>query len=166
MTNINETCNQPVVDVFVADRELLIALACRIVDSRAVAEELVQESWIRWQGRDYRASDARPILRRIVSNLAKDWRRSNTAEQSALGEVHAFYATAPSSESALIAKNELLLVIRTLGKMSARHRRAFRLRTLEGRTYKEIGARLGLSISHARNLVEQVIVEIVLVLDA
>lgn len=166
MTNKAETCSEPVLDVFVADRELLIALAYRIVDSRAVAEELVQESWIRWQRRDYLASDARPILRRIVSNLAKDWRRSQTAEQTALGEVQAFYASAPSSESALIAKNELLLVIRTLGKMSPRHRRAFRMRTVDGKTYKDIGARLGLSISHARNLVEQVIVEIVLVLDA
>lgn len=151
--------------VFLSDRERLINLACRVVESRAVAEEIVQESWIRWHGQSYEPSQARPIFRRIVANLAKDWRRSRTAEVAALSEVKAFYATAPSAETAMIAKSELLLVIRTLKKLPRRNIQAFRLRTIEGKTYKDIGARLGLSISHSRNLVEHVLVEVILALD-
>lgn len=98
--------------------------------------------------------------------MAKDWRRSYSVKKSPLGEVNAFLAIAPGSESALIARDELLLAIHTLGKLPDRHRRACRLRTIEGKSYKEIGARRGVSVSHARNLVEQVIVEIALALDA
>ncbi|MEM1079374.1 MAG: RNA polymerase sigma factor [Pseudomonadota bacterium] len=165
MTNATDPSSIAPERVFVSDRELLIQLALRVVESRAVAEELVQESWIRWHGRSYPVQDARPIFRRIVTNLAKDWRRSRTAESAALSEVQAFYGAAPSAETAFIAKSELLMVIRTLQRMPARHVKAFRLRTIEGKTYKQIGARLGLSISHARNLVEEVILEVILTLD-
>lgn len=151
--------------VFVSDRERLIGLACRIVESRAVAEEIVQDSWIRWDSHSYEPKDARPIFRRIVTNLAKDWRRRRTAETAALAEVQTYYAASPSTENAIVAKSELLRVVKTLKKMPRRNIVAFRLRNIEGKTYKEIAARLDLSISHARNLVEQVIVEVILALD-
>ncbi|MEM8555195.1 MAG: RNA polymerase sigma factor [Pseudomonadota bacterium] len=165
MTDARDSTNEMAEGVFVSDRELLIQLATRIVESRAVAEELVQESWLRWHGKDYREADARPIFRRIVSNLAKDWRRSRTVEANALVDVQALYDTAPSTEAAVIARDELAIVLRTLQKMSRRQIRAFRMRTIDGKTYREIGERLGLSLSHARNLVEQVIFEVTLALD-
>ena len=151
--------------VFVSDRELLIKLACRIVESRAVAEEIVQESWLRWYGKDYNALQARPIFRRIVSNLAKDWRRSRTTETQVLSEIEAISSYAPSAERDVIARSELALVIRTLESMSNNHIRAFRMRALDGKTYKEIGRNLGVSVSQAHRLIEQVFVELVLALE-
>ncbi|WP_165390275.1 RNA polymerase sigma factor [Thalassococcus sp. S3] len=150
---------------FVSDRERLIDLALRIVDSRAVAEEIVQESWIRWHGKEYAQAEAGPIFRRIVSNLAKDWRRSRTAEQVALSEIYERRNATPSTETAVIARNELSIIVRTLLSMSDRHVRAFRMRMIEGRTYKEIGQALGLSVSHSHKLIEQVMVEIYFALD-
>lgn len=150
---------------FMDDRERLIALASRIVESRAVAEEIVQESWLRWQGRRYEPSDAKPIFRRIVSNLAKDWRRSRTVEFSVLSEVQQLYSSAPCTETAVIARAELLVVIHTLRRLPKRHVHAFRMRTIENKTYREISQQLDLSISHARNLVEHVIIEVILALD-
>lgn len=151
--------------VFVNEREVLIELACRIVESRAVAEEIVQESWLRWQGRDYKSSHARPIFRRIVSNLATDWYRSRRAERGLLSDVYAIQSHHPSTEAAVIARNELAIVVKTFLKMSDKHIKAFRMRTLEGSTYAEIAAALGVSVGYAFRLIEQVMVEIYLALD-
>lgn len=148
-----------------SDRARLIALACKTVDSHAIAEEIVQESWLRWQGRGYSPTEARPLLFRIVANLAKDWRRSRTIEITVLSELHKSQSHAPSSETAVIARNELALVLRALRRLPARDFRAFRMRMLEGRPYKEIAARLGLSVSHTHSVVERVMVEIGLALD-
>ena len=150
---------------YMDDRERLIALACRVVESRAVAEEIVQESWLRWHGRRYSSEKARPIFRSIVFNLAKDWRRSRRAEFGALSELYVMYSNTQSAEAAVTARSELALVVRTLEKMPRRHVRAFRMRTLDGRTYKQIADRLGLSVSHTHKLIEQVMVEIGLALE-
>ncbi|MEM6482603.1 MAG: hypothetical protein AAF681_12200, partial [Pseudomonadota bacterium] len=48
----------PEVKTFVDEQDKLIAIALRIVESRAVAEEVVQESWLRWQRHGYAAEDA------------------------------------------------------------------------------------------------------------
>ncbi|MEL6466452.1 MAG: RNA polymerase sigma factor [Pseudomonadota bacterium] len=147
------------------DRERLIDVALRIVESRAVAEEIVQESWIRWHGKDYTPTEAGPIFRRIVSNLARDWRRSRTVEHAALTDICAMHTNAPSTEAAVIARSELRIIVQTLLSMSEKHVRAFRMRTLEGRTYKEVATALDLSISHSHKLIEQVMVEIYFALD-
>ena len=165
MHNGSRTVSGTAEGVFVSDRERLIELACRIVESRAVAEEIVQESWLRWHARNYGQAEARPIFRRIVSNLAKDWRRSRRAEFGALSEIYAMYSNTQSAEAAVVARSELALVVRTLEKMPRRHVRAFRMRTLDGRTYKQIADRLGLSVSHTHKLIEQVMVEIGLALE-
>ena len=60
---------------FLRHREKLIAKACRIVESRAIAEEFVQDSWLRWHERQYPPQKSQQILRRIVRNLALDWLR-------------------------------------------------------------------------------------------
>lgn len=50
---------------FVSSRERLIAVACRVVERRAVAEELVQDSWLQWHARIHPAKKALPILRSL-----------------------------------------------------------------------------------------------------
>lgn len=82
---MSEQTVDPGLRCFVDDRDRLIAIACRIVDSRAVAEELVQESWLRWDARDYPADKAAPIFRSIVANLARDWRRRQRTESTITG---------------------------------------------------------------------------------
>lgn len=150
---------------FLKDREKLISIACSIVQDQSIAEEIVQESWLRYDARGYHAAEARPIFRRIVANLARDWRRSRKAEFFALTELYARRTHTPSAEAIVVARSELALVIRTLRKLPSRNVLAFRLRALENKSYKCIGRRLNLSISHTHALVEQVIVELGLALD-
>lgn len=157
--------SDPALTAYINQREFLIAVACRVVESRAVAEEIVQESWLRWHGRDYEPNKAHLVFRRIVTNLALDWRRRRTSEYSALSEIATFSDHAPSSETAVVARAELASIVRTLRALPKRNVRAFKMRTLEGATYKEIAGTLGLSISQTYALIEHVMVEIGLALD-
>lgn len=165
MDNYNSPCSDTAENIFLNDRERLIKLACMFVDSRAVAEEIVQESWIRWHGQDYRPAEARPIFRRIVTNLATDWYRGKRTEQGVLSDIYAMRSYVPSAEATVIARNELSIIIKTLLGMPNRHVKAFRMRTLEGKKYKEIAEELGVSVGFAFRLIEQVMVEIYLALD-
>lgn len=127
---------------YLRDQELLISVACRIVHERAVAEELVQESWLRWVQKEYDVKQARPIFRRIVSNLALDWLRRRRNETVLL------QLNAPSeldfrdAERVVLARDELRRMVRALNKLPPRTVTAFRLSRVEGLTYREIADRL------------------------
>ncbi len=57
------------VAVFVSHRPALLALAYRMLGDVARAEDLVQEAWLRWQGRSVEVDAARPFLLKVVTNL-------------------------------------------------------------------------------------------------
>lgn len=151
--------------VFISDRERLIEIACRVVESRAIAEEIVQESWLRWHKQNYKPAEARPIFRRIVANLAIDWYRGRRTENGVVSDIYAMRSYAPSTETAVIARDELTIIVKTLLSMSKRHVKAFRMRTVDGKKYKEIAEELDVSVGFAFRLIEQVMVEIYLALD-
>ena len=151
---------------YIDDREALIALACRVVESRAVAEEIVQESWLKWHGRDYTADKARPLFRRIVTNLALDWRRRRNLETETVAFIKLEEVSAPDTERVVSARQDLRIVVRVLRRMPKRTVRALRLRAEEGLSYTKIGQRLGLSQSRAHELVEDALVALALALES
>ncbi|MEM8823943.1 MAG: sigma-70 family RNA polymerase sigma factor [Pseudomonadota bacterium] len=155
----------PALQTFLKDRESLIAMACRVVESRAIAEELVQDTWLRWDKRSYPADKARPIFRRIVANLAIDWTRSRKTERQVLSEL--LLADSPSvcSERVVIARQDLRRVIDALDQLPRRSVKAFRMRFIDGLTSAEIGRRLGISLSRAHALTEEALVQIALSQD-
>lgn len=160
-------CAQPFapgLKTFVDEREKLIATALRIVESHAVAEEVVQESWLRWQKQGYAAKDASPLFRSIVRNLALDWRRARTREVKSLPDLAALSGDLPCSERTVIARDELNRVVTALRKLPPRTRQAFRLRFVDGLTYEKVGNRIGLSLSRSRTLIETAMLEISLAL--
>lgn len=74
------------VTLFEAERPHLLALAYRLTGSRADAEDLVQEAWLRWQGRSEAADSAPAYLARIVVNLGLDrWRRLKREREQYIG---------------------------------------------------------------------------------
>lgn len=156
----------PGLKTFVDEREQLIALACCIVESRSVAEELVQESWVRWQSKNYHPDDAIPVFRRIVANLAKDWYRRQRTEKAFVSGINLFSGPVQDAECVVIARSELTVIVKTLLSMSDKHIKAFRKRTVHGMTYTEIARDLGVSVGYAYRLIEQVMVEIYLALDS
>lgn len=152
-------------EIYLRDRRSLLALACSIVEDQAVAEELVQESWLRWHDKGYVERDARPIFRRIVSNLALDWGRRQTREAVVLGQQALFQAQSPCSEHVVIARQDLVLVISALRELPRRHVTAFRLRMFSNDTFVQIGKKLGISRSRAYELVEDTLVHLALSIE-
>lgn len=150
---------------FLDDRRSLVALACSIVENQSVAEELVQESWLRWHEKDYPAKDARYIFRRIVSNLSLDWGRRRSREYALLKEQAHTVQYAPSTEQIVIAREDLIQVIRSLQQLPRRSVTAFRLHMFSGKTYAQIGTKLGISRSRAYELVEDTLVHLAMTID-
>jgi len=153
-----ETCT------FLKERENLIGLACQIVKDHAVAEDLVQDSWLRWSEQNYPQCKAPFIFRKIVTNLAKDWYRRQKTERDYLtlhlpGEVDA-----PDSERVFLARQDLKKVVAALRRAPKRSVFAFRLHRSEGYSYARIAKELQVSPSTAFKLVEDVLVEVVIAL--
>lgn len=148
--------------VFLDRRSDLVALAQAIVKNRAVAEELVQDSWISWSGKSYPDNKAEPIFKRIVLNLAKDWYRKQKTELKRMDAYALFYDDAPDTERVCIARQDLMNVIFALQKLPARSLRAFRLSRVDGLTYAEIGERMGVATSTAYGLVAEALVQVTL----
>jgi len=155
----------PSLKVFIDEQDRLIAIALRIVESRAVAEEVVQESWLRWQRQSYAAEDAAPLFTSIVRNLAQDWRRARHREIQSLPDLAALRGDTPCSERAVIARDELKRVVRALRKLPPRTLHAFSLRFVDGLTYEQVGQRIGLSLSRSRTLIEDAMIEISIALS-
>lgn len=149
-------------EVFLKSREKLISNACVIVANRAIAEELVQESWLRWHAQRYPDSAAEPIFWRIVRNLALDWKRRSRVEKDSLAAQFETIETAPDSERVFAAREELRCVVRTLEALPERTVSAFRMHRVDGLPYAKIARRLGVSPSTAFKLVEDAMVEVVL----
>ncbi|MEO0622185.1 MAG: sigma-70 family RNA polymerase sigma factor [Pseudomonadota bacterium] len=149
-------------EIFVRDRDKLIATACAIVANRAVAEELVQDSWLRWGTRGYPPQSAGPIFQRIVRNLALDWTRRSRTERLALTAQLHLEETAPDSERVVAARDELRRVVAALEALPERTLLAFRMHRIDGKPYAGIARTLGISPSTAFKLVEDAMVDVVL----
>src|ERR1700688_4518063 len=64
-------------DPFVAHRSLLFTVAYEMLGSAADAEDVVQESWLRWAGADRsQVRDPRAYLVRVVTRQALNRRRT------------------------------------------------------------------------------------------
>ncbi|MEO1774989.1 MAG: sigma-70 family RNA polymerase sigma factor [Pseudomonadota bacterium] len=152
-------------ETFVTQQSDLLAIARAIVGQPETAEDLVQESWLRWQERRYPPEQAKPIFVRIIKNLAADWHRRRKVEERN-NRVHAMLRSdALDTERVVIARQQVRCIAAALGEMPAKTVAAFRMSRLEGRTYEEIGQRLGTSKASAYRMVAQALVRIVIHLE-
>lgn len=159
------TTYDPGLQTFVDERDKLISAAYQIVDSRAVAEELVQESWIRWDAKNYPQDQSRPLLRRIVKNLAIDWHRKRRVEFEAIETQRLVEENSYDAERIVVARQQLEQLIKLIETLPPKVRLAFRYSRLEGLTLKDVGKRLGVSESRASQLVSDAIVRLVFAFD-
>ncbi|MEM7060729.1 MAG: sigma-70 family RNA polymerase sigma factor [Pseudomonadota bacterium] len=146
---------------FVDQQDDLIALARSIVGCRSTAEDLVQDSWLRWRRHGYEVSQARPVLMRIVRNLAIDWHRRRKREARGIEAQSLLYDPAPDSERVLSARQELQIVVQALQELPARTVHAFKLSRVDGIACAEIGRRMGISESRAYQLVGNALIHVI-----
>lgn len=147
-------------DTFVKERERLVSLAIRIVESRAIAEELVQDSWLRWSAKDYGTDKALPIFTQIVKNLAADWRRRKNVEDRIHITHASLKADAPDTEQIIIAREQVRKITTALQTLPNETVTAFRLNRFEGKSFEEVGKSLGVSKATAYRMVAAALVEI------
>lgn len=147
--------------LFIEHRGSLIDYAAGIIGSRAHAEDVVQEAWLRFQAASKERLFEEPLgyLFRIVRNLALDGRRRSTLEARLLGAVESepasfvIPAAEPTPETVALHREELRLLTAALVELPRRTRIAVEMHRLGGCTLREIAEFLGISQPLAHKLV-------------
>ena len=146
----------PATGAFVAHRNLLFTVAYEMLGSAADAEDVLQETWLRWAGvdlgtvRDQRAYLVRITTRQALSRLRTLRRRKESYVGPWLPEP---LLTAPDvAEDVELAESvsmAMLLVLETLGPTE---RAVFVLREVFGLEYDEIAGAVGKSPAAVRQI--------------
>ncbi|MGI5288158.1 RNA polymerase sigma-70 factor [Nonomuraea polychroma] len=137
-------------------RSLLTGVAYRILGSVADAEDVVQETWLRWSGVDQATvNDPKAFLIRVTSRLAIDrlrWAKSR--RESYVGPwLPEPINTAPdAAEHAELAESVELALLVVLETLSPLERAVFVLREAFDLPFAEIGEIIGRSEAATRQL--------------
>lgn len=138
--------------------EPLLHLAFRIVGDREEAKDLVQLAFLRaWEHRERYDPhwSANTWLYRITTNLGIDYIRARSTRRRKTEPVrHHLRAVHSKPEAGFesLMATETLAILRDLASdLSARQRKAFLLREVEGLSSKEVAEVLGCSESTVRN---------------
>lgn len=147
-------------NIYLRHRSDLIDYAARYVGDRMLAEDVVQDAWVRFSEMGKRDAAARLILRpvgylyRIVRNLAVDMSRRRATESSdgdgALGLIP---DSAVSADRSIEGREKLKALHRALAALPERERLAFDMHRMQGMTYAQIATALGISQTRAFELV-------------
>ncbi len=145
-------------DVLIAElRRDLIGYVQRR-DRAGDVEDIVQEAFARFHraGHDLAAVDARPLLFVIARNLQLDGWKSAGREKTrrSADDIHdldggpwAIVCEAPSADRRLMARQDLAAAAAVIRALPPKTRDAFLLHRFETMTYRQIAARLGVSVS-------------------
>ena len=152
------TTAQPV-DFFEHERRRLFTLAYGFLGSRAEAEDIVQEAWLRWQ-KDESQEKREPAawLTTVTARLALDHLRSARVRRESYPGVWLPepVVDAPSAETSILVKSELSVAfLFLLERLGAEERAAFVLREVFDHSYREIGEMLGKTEAACRQLVKR-----------
>jgi RNA polymerase sigma-70 factor (ECF subfamily) len=143
-------------DAFVAHRNLLFTVAYEILGSAADAEDVLQETWLRWIKVDVSAvSDRRAYLVRITSRqslnrLRTMKRRKETYVGAWLPEP--MLTTPDVAEDAELAESVSMALMLVLESLSPTERVVFVLREVFGVSYDEVAAAVGKSPATVRQI--------------
>lgn len=141
-------------ELFHALESPLLAYARRLVADADMAQDLVQEAFMRFHTQREQVREPRSWLYRTVHNLALNHRRAaaRLVPLPAAGEddppVPEVADPQPLPDEQLARLEGVGFVRLGLANLDARSRELLQLKFAEGLTYKEIGARTGLTEGH------------------
>ena len=136
-------------DVFEAHRDLMFAVAYRMLGTITDAEDAVQDAWLRWSAAPRpHVADQRAYLARIVVNTALNRLRAARARREAyvgpwLPEPLLTEAGPDPAERAELAESVSMAMLVVLESLTPDERAVFVLREVFGFSHAEIGAALG-----------------------
>lgn len=144
---------------FAAHRGVLVGVAYRVLGSMTSAEDVVQETWLRWQDVDHAGiQDPRAYLIRITTRLAVNELRSQQRRREEyvgpwlpepVGDV-------PGADTAVeLAESVSLAMLVVLESLSPLERAAFILREVFAESFEDIATTLDRSPAAVRQLVHR-----------
>ena len=146
---------------FAALRTRLFSIAYRMLGTRADAEDVVQDAWLRWQGSDQSAvQSAEAWLVTITTRLAIDRLRARAAErESYVGwwlpePIVELDENTPESRAELAGEVSMAFLW-VLERLSPEERAAFLMRQVFEHDYAEIAGILGKSEAACRQMVHR-----------
>lgn len=138
---------------FEAHRSRLVRLGYRMLSSRAAAEDVVQEAWLRWSQVDKaQVRDAGAFLSRVVTRLCLDEMKSARARRE---QYVGSWLPEPMLEPAdpEVDADELTMTLMlALERLSPLERAAFLLHEVFGQPLNEIATTLGRDAASIRQL--------------
>ena len=141
-------------DPFVAHRGLLFTVAYEMLGSAADAEDVLQESWLRWAGVDRsQVRDPRSYLIRVVSRQALNRLRTlSRSREEYVGEwLPEPLLTSPDvAEDVELAESVSIAMLTVLETLGPTERAVFVLREVFEMPYDEIAAAIGKSAATVR----------------
>jgi RNA polymerase sigma-70 factor (ECF subfamily) len=146
----------PATEAFLAHRNLLFTVAYEMLGSAADAEDVLQETWLRWAGvdlgtvRDQRAYLVRITTRQALSRLRTLGRRKESYVGTWLPEP---LLTAPDvAEDVELADSVSMAMLLVLETLTPAERAVFVLREVFDLEYDEIAEAVGKSPAAARQI--------------
>ncbi|MFF9814650.1 RNA polymerase sigma-70 factor [Streptomyces sp. NPDC014006] len=153
---MSEHATHPATESFVAHRDLLFTVAYEMLGSAADAEDVLQETWLRWdkvdltQVRDQRAYLVRITTRQALNRLRTMKRRKEAYVGPWLPEP---VLTAPDvAEDVELAESLSMALMLVLETLSPTERAVFVLREVFDLGYDEIAAAVGKSPAAVRQI--------------
>src|SRR5206468_9595153 len=141
---------------FVAHRSLLFTVAYEMLGSAADAEDVLQESWLRWAAVDHsQVNDPRAYLIRIVTRQALNQMRTLTRRREQyVGEwLPEPLLTSPDvAEDVELAESVSIAMLAVLETLGPAERAVFVLREVFGVPYDEIAEAVGKSAAAVRQI--------------
>ncbi len=136
--------------IFLSIRDRLTAVIQRRVTCSATAADLTQDTFLKlWERRNLLrgVSDLAGYFVTTGRNLAADHERRRRISPFVAGIEHLEHVAdnRPSAEDIMLSRDELRRLQEIVDALPPKCRQVFLLSRLEGLTYVEIGARLGIS---------------------
>ena len=156
-------------ELFAALESPLLAYALRLLGRRSVAEDVVQDGFMKLHAQFAEVREPRHWLYRTVHNAAANHRRRDGRLESfdpvvAPGKPLSVAATTPDAEplpDEQIARIEHIGLVRlSLQTLDARSRELLRLKFDEDLSYKQIAEQTGLKVGHVGYLLHHAIKEV------
>jgi len=142
-------------ELFTALESPLLGYALRLCGDREVAEDIVQEAFVRLHAQFDQVQEPRKWLYRTAHNLALNHRRDSAKivplqQESSPGQPAPTETADPQPlpDEQIVRLEGIGLVRLSIETLDERSREVVELKFNEGLSYKEISAKTGLSIGH------------------
>jgi RNA polymerase sigma factor (sigma-70 family) len=155
LVDLTRSGSEPAFEAIVSRYRGALLRYCSALLGRERAEDAVQQTFVKAydaMNRDQRPLALKPWLYRIAHNTAHNALRDHALSHEELDEAG---ATAERPELELERREQLRSVLASVQDLPARQRDALVLRELEGRSYQEIAAALGVGGGAVRQLLNR-----------